>query len=53
MQCNVWIGGYCRFTTGKLTGCSVWRRRKYLATFDQFPEDSEKPLNPAVSVLEV
>ena len=24
-----------------------------MATFDQFPEDSEKPLNPAVSVLEV
>ena len=21
-----------------------------MATFDQFPEDSEKPLNPAVSV---
>ena len=41
------------FATSKLTGCSVWRWRKYLATFDQFPEDSEKPLNPAVSVLEV
>ena len=48
MQCvDRWI---LWIATSKPTGCSVWRRRKYLATFDQFPEDSEKPLNPA-SVL--
>ena len=48
MQCvDRWI---LWIATSKPTGCSVWRRRKYLATFEQFPEDSEKPLNPA-SVL--
>ena len=48
MQCvDRWI---LWIATSKPTGCSVWRRRKYLATFDHFPEDSEKPLNPA-SVL--
>ena len=48
MQCvDRWI---LWIATSKPTGSSVWRRRKYLATFEQFPEDSEKPLNPA-SVL--